>query len=124
MNILKKQIVGFLIAGVLANFVSFTFYIILYKKFNLSILISSIFDQCIGVFTNYLINSRFVFKKSLNFKMKAFYIIYYALAIYVVGKIIESFTLINIEYRIAWFLAIFIACISNFLFIKFIAFRN
>ena len=123
MNILKKQIVGFLIAGVLANFVSFTFYIILYKKFNLSILISSIFAQCLGVFTNYLINSRFVFKKSLNFKMKTFYVIYYALAIYV-GKFIESFISINIEYRIAWFLAIFINSFSNFLFIKFIAFRS
>ena len=61
MNILKKQIVGFLVAGALANFVSFTFYIIFYKKLNLSILISSIFAQCLGVFTNYLINSRFVF---------------------------------------------------------------
>lgn len=124
MNILKKQILGYIVAGITANFVSFIFYIILYKNLNFSILNSSIFAQCLGVFTNYLMNSRFVFKKRLNFKMKTFYGIYYALAIYIVGKFIESFISINIEYRIAWFLAIFIACVSNFLFIKFIAFRS
>ena len=56
MNILKKQIVGFLFAGCSANIISFIFYVLFYKIFNFSIIYSSIFGQCLGVLTNYSIN--------------------------------------------------------------------
>ena len=124
MNILRKQIKGFLIAGCFANLVSFVSYVVLYKSLNLSILISSIFAQILGVITNYGINSRFIFKKSLSIKKKFLYAIYYSSAIYFVGLFIKGLTSINIEYRIAWFLSIFVISVSNFIFVKYLAFKS
>ena len=124
MNILRKQIVGFLFAGCSANIVSFIIYVLFYKFFNFSIIFSSISGQCLGVLTNYSINSRIVFKKNLRIKKKFIYGIYYALSIYFVGLFIQALTYIEIEYRIAWFLAILTISILNFIFVKFIAFRN
>ena len=124
MNILRKQIKGFFIAGCFANFVSFASYVVFYKSLNLSILISSISAQILGVVTNYGINSRFIFKKSLSIKNKFFYAIYYSSAIYLVGLLIKALTSINIEYRIAWFLSIFLVSVANFIFVKYLAFKN
>ncbi len=124
MNILRKQILGFLFAGCSANVISFIVYIFFYKTFNFSIIVSSISGQCFGVLTNYAINSKIVFKKSLRLKKKILYCIYYALSIYFVGLFIKALTYIDIEYRIAWFIAIFIISILNFIFIKFLAFKN
>ena len=124
MNILKKQIVGFFFAGCTANVVSFIIYVFFYNKFNFSIVVSSIAGQCLGVLTNYAINSRIVFKKNLGLKKKFIYGIYYALTIYFVGLFIQALTYMGIEYRIAWFIAIFIISILNFIFVKFLAFKN
>ena len=124
MNILKKQIVGFIFAGCSANFISFIVYVLFYKIFNFSILTSSIFGQCLGVFTNYAINSRIVFKKNLGLRMKSIYCIYYALSIYFVGLCIKALIHMDIEYRISWLIAIFSISILNFIFVKFLAFKN
>ena len=124
MNTLKKQIVGFLFAGFSANVISFIFYVLFYKIFNFSIISSSIFGQCLGVFTNYAINSRIVFRKNLGLKMKTIYCIYYGLSIYFVGLFIEALINMGIEYRISWLMAIFSISILNFIFIKFLAFKN
>ena len=124
MNILKKQIMGFLFAGCSANFISFIFYVLSYKIFNFSILTSSIFGQCLGVLTNYAINSKIVFKKNLGLRMKSIYCIYYALSIYFVGLFIKALINMGIEYRISWLIAIFSISILNFIFVKFLAFKN
>ena len=124
MNILKKQIMGFLFAGCSANFISFIFYVLSYKIFNFSILTSSIFGQCLGVLTNYAINSKIVFKKNLGLRMKSIYCIYYVLSIYFVGLFIKALINMSIEYRISWLIAIFSISILNFIFVKFLAFKN
>ncbi len=124
MNILRKQIKGFFIAGCFANIISFASYVLFYKSLNLSILVSSISAQILGVATNYGINSRYIFKKSLSIKKKFFYAIYYSTAIYFVGLLIKALTSINIEYRVAWFLSIFFVSISNFIFVKYLAFKS
>ena len=124
MNILKKQIVGFIFAGCAANFISFFFYVLLYKIFNFSVITSSIVGQCLGVLTNYSINSRIVFRKNLGLKMKFIYCSYYALSIYFVGLFIEALIHMGIEYRISWLIAIFSISILNFIFVKFLAFKN
>ena len=99
MNIIRKQIVGFFFAGCSANVVSFIVYIFFYKTFNFSIMASSISGQCLGVLTNYAINSRIVFKKSLGLKKKFIYGSYYALSIYFVGLFIIIFSGIYIHFR-------------------------
>ena len=124
MNILRKQIKGFFIAGCLANIVSFISYVLFYKSFDFSILVSSISAQIIGVIANYTINSRFIFKKNLMLKMKFIYAIYYASAIYLVGFLTKTLTSLNFEYRIAWFLSIIFISSLNFIFVKYFAFKN
>ena len=124
MSTLKKQIVGFLFAGCSANIISFIFYVLFYKIFIFSIISSSIFGQCLGVLTNYSINSRIVFRKNLGLKMKFIYCSYYALSIYFVGLFIEALINMGIEYRISWLIAIFSISILNFIFVKFLAFKN
>ena len=124
MNILKKQILGFLFAGCSANAISFIFYVLFYKIFNFSIITSSISGQCLGVLTNYSINSRIVFKKNLGLRMKSVYCIYYGSSIYFVGLFIESLNNIGIEYRISWLIAIISISILNFFFVKFLAFKH
>lgn len=124
MNILRKQIVGFLFAGCSANIVSFIIYVFFYKTLNFSIVFASISGQFLGVLTNYAINSKIVFKKSLGLKKKFIYGSYYALSIYFVGLFIQVLTYKGFEYRVAWLLAIFIISILNFIFVKFLAFKN
>ena len=124
MNILKKQILGFLFAGCSANIISFIFYVLFYKIFNFSIMASSISGQCLGVLTNYGINSRIVFRKNLGLKMKLIYCSYYGSSIYLVGLFIEALIHRGVEYRIAWFMVIFSISILNFIFVKFLAFKN
>lgn len=124
MKLIKRELLGFLIAGCTANLTSFAFYSILYKSFNLSIFFASIIGQLLGVITNYIINSRLVFKKRLGLSRKILFITYYGIAIYLVGFLTESFTYMNIEYRVSWLISIIIATASNFLFVKFIAFKR
>ena len=124
MNIFKKQIVGFIFAGCSANIISFFIYVLFFKIFNISIITSSIIGQFLGVLTNYAINSRIVFRKKLGLRMKSFYCGYYALSIYFVGLFIEKLINIGIEYRISWLMAIFCVSILNFIFVKFLAFKN
>tara|TARA_B100001057_G_scaffold494000_1_gene589644 strand:- start:3524 stop:3925 length:402 start_codon:yes stop_codon:yes gene_type:complete len=121
---LFSQIIGFIIAGCTANFISFISYIYLFKVINFNIFASAILGQIFGVFTNYLVTSRFVFMKKLNFKMKSVFLIYYFTAIYLVGLLIEILNKNSIEYRLSWLIAVLIAMVCNFLFLKFIAYKR
>ena len=119
-----KQLIGFFIAGCLANFISLSFYIFAYKTANLSIFISSVGGQIFGLLCNYALNSRFVFKKRLNLLFKIIYLSYYLLAINVVGLAIEFIYNLGVNYIFSGFICIIIATISNFLFMKYFAFKN
>lgn len=121
---LFSQIVGFLISGGTANLVSFVSYISLFKIINLNIFISSVIGQILGVLTNYIITSRFVFMKKLVFKMKTVFLSYYLITIYIVGILIQTLNNNNIEYRLSWLLSILPAACCNFLFLKFIAYKR
>ncbi len=123
-NNFLKQIVGFFIAGCIANLVSFSTYFISYNFLNISIFSSSIFGQLLGLFSNYFVNSRFVFMKKLNLKFKALYLSYYLTAIFLVGKSIEYLEFLNFNYIYSWFICVIIAAILNFLFVKYFAFKK
>tara|TARA_B100000242_G_C42949580_1_gene440328 strand:+ start:282 stop:656 length:375 start_codon:yes stop_codon:yes gene_type:complete len=124
MSKIRKQILGFLFAGSSANLVSFLFYSLSFKVFNQSVFISSITGQSLGLLTNYLINSRVVFKKNLKVKKKFIFLSYYLTTIFLVGKFTNFLTNISIEYRLSWLIAVAIAAMCNFLFVKFIAFND
>tara|TARA_B100000212_G_scaffold297884_1_gene241833 strand:+ start:1041 stop:1433 length:393 start_codon:yes stop_codon:yes gene_type:complete len=124
MNRLKKQIKGFIIAGISANLVSFFIYVLLYKNINTNILFASIMGQIFGILTNYQINSKYVFNKKLKFRKKLLFLGYYISTIYIVGIFIKNLVYFNIEYRFAWLIAIFIISFFNFIFVKFIAFKD
>ena len=119
-----KQLIGFFISGCLANFISLSFYIFAYKVVSLSLFISSVGGQLLGLFSNYAFNSRFVFKKRLNQIYKLIYFGYYLLAINIVGISIDFIYNLGINYIFSWFICISLATISNFLFIKYFAFKN
>ena len=123
-NELNREIFGFFIAGIVANLVSFITYIVLIKYFLNSILTSAILGQIFGVISNYVINSRFVFKKRLNPIKKFFYLTYYLSAIYLVGKLIEIITNFGFDYRLSWLIGVVSATFFNFIFLKLIAFKR
>ena len=127
-NINKKklyiEIFGFLIAGIIANLVSFLTYIVLIKYFLNSILTSAILGQIFGVISNYIINSRFVFKKRINSTKKILFLTYYLSAIYIVGKFIEIITNYGLDYRLSWLIGVLSATFFNFTFLKLIAFKR
>ena len=127
-NINKKklhtEIFGFLIAGIIANLISFLTYIVLIKYFLNSILISAILGQIFGVISNYIINSRFVFKKRINSTKKILFLTYYLSAIYIVGKFIEIITNYGLDYRLSWLIGVLSATFFNFTFLKLIAFKR
>ncbi len=119
-----KQLIGFFISGCLANLISLSFYIFAYKVVSLSLFISSVGGQLLGLFSNYAFNSRFVFKKRLNSKYKIIYLGYYLLAINIVGISLEFIYNLGINYIFSWFICIIFATISNFLFMKYLAFKD
>ena len=117
-----RQLFGFIIAGCLANILSLSIYIFAFKLIGLSLFISSISGQILGLFTNYIFNSRLVFKKRLKLKYKFLYFGYYFLTIYVVGISIEFIYSLGLDYIFSWFICTIVAAFSNFLFIKYFAF--
>ena len=119
-----RQLFGFVITGCLANILSLSFYIFAYKLIGLSLFISSISGQILGLSANYILNSRLVFKKRLRLKYKFLYFSYYFLAIYIVGISIEFIYGLGFDYIFSWFICTIFAAFSNFLFIKYFAFSN
>ena len=121
---LSKEIIGFFIAGITSNLISFLTYIILANYFLKSIFLGAIIGQVFGVLTNYLVNSRFVFMKRLTLNKKFMFFAYYFSAIYIVGIMIEKISSYGFEYRISWLICIAIATFFNFIFLKFFAFKK
>ena len=122
-NNLNEQIIKFLCVGLISNFISFLTYIILINIMKISIFFSAISGQIFGVISNYFLNSRFVFRKKLDFQFKMVFLIYYLSAIYLVGKLIEVISNI-LDYRISWLLCVVVASIFNFIFLKFVTFKR
>lgn len=121
---LPRQFIGFLYAAIVSNIVNFVSYLLLFKYLFSSIAASAIIGQFLGLLTNYLINSRLVFKKRLNKINKTLYFIYYIGAILFVGKSIEIIAKFGIDYRVSWLICVFFISICNFTFLKFFAFKR
>ena len=77
-----------------------------------------------GVISNYIFNSRLVFKKKLKSRKKVIYLTYYLSTIYIVGKFIEIITNYGLDYRLSWLICVLSAAFLNFIFLKLIAFKG
>tara|TARA_Y100001968_G_C19410584_1_gene746073 strand:+ start:1048 stop:1260 length:213 start_codon:yes stop_codon:yes gene_type:complete len=69
-------------------------------------------------------NSRLSFKKKINSIEKSLYSGYYFSTIIIVSIAIEMLTQRGWEYRIAWLVCVVTASISNFIFMKYVIFKN
>ena len=90
MKIVKREIYGFLFAGCCANLISFLTYSIFFKILNISIIYSASIGQIFGLITNYFLIAEYHLGKNLLIPKKLIFIFYYFLAIFCVGKFIES----------------------------------
>ena len=128
LNFLRKeiirQLIGFFIVGVFSNFISFSFYLIIFNFINSSIIISSILGQIFGFISNYFFNSRMVFAKKVNLNKKIFYFGYYFFMIMIFGFSTEFLTIHYFDYRLSWLLCVIFISMLNFIFLKFFTFRN
>ena len=118
------QAFGFLLAGIIANIISLSVYIISFKSLNIALIYSSIFGQLFGLSFSYFLNSRFVFKRKIKLNLKISFFLYYFLSIYLAGFYVQYFSNKGLNYILSWFICTLIAASSNFLFNKFIIFKN
>jgi len=122
----KIQISKFLIVGVFSSILNFLVFKLIYI-FTANINLSSIFGYCTGLINSFIFSSKWVFSNNRYIRLdKAF--IMFAL-IYALGGIEMTIT-INVLYKlsanhiIAWLFGACLAAISNFLFSKYLIFKD
>ena len=122
----KIQISKFIIVGIVSSILNFLVFKSIYI-FTSNINLSSILGYCIGLLNSFLFSSKWVFSNNRFIRLdKAF--IKFAL-IYALGGIEMTMT-INVLYMlstnhiIAWLFGACLAAINNFLFSKYLIFKN
>ena len=122
----KVQISKFLIVGVLSSIFNFLVYKSTYI-FTANINLASVLGYCIGLLNSFLFSSKWVFSnKAYNRLDKAFLMF---VLIYLIGGF-EMTIIIDVLYKagtnhiIAWLCGAFVAAINNFLFSKYLIFKN
>ena len=122
----KIQISRFIVIGIsssILNFLVYKFTYILTSNINLS----SIFGYCIGLVNSFLFSSRWVFASKRYIKLDKRFLMF--TLIYILGGIEMSIT-INVLYEmisnhiIAWICGASFAAINNFLFSKYLIFKD
>ena len=122
----KIQISKFLIVGVFSSILNFLVFKLIYI-FTSNINLSSIFGYCIGLINSFLFSSKWVFSYNRCIRLDKAFIIF--ALIYALGGI-EMTVTINVLYMlsanhiIAWLCGACLAAISNFLFSKYLIFKN
>tara|TARA_B100000989_G_scaffold294749_1_gene274436 strand:+ start:6729 stop:7103 length:375 start_codon:yes stop_codon:yes gene_type:complete len=119
----RKYITGFLLSGIIANFISsFLFYIQSYIL-EISPFFSAIIAQLFALICSYLFNSRITFDKKLSNYGKLCYFSYYLITIYTVAFAIANLTTIGIPKLLSWFICVLLAAICNYLVVKKLLFK-
>tara|TARA_B100000963_G_scaffold243069_1_gene212782 strand:- start:537 stop:929 length:393 start_codon:yes stop_codon:yes gene_type:complete len=122
----KIQISKFLIVGVFSSFLNFLVFKSIYI-FTSNINLSSVLGYCIGLLNSFLFSSRWVFSNNRYIRLDKAFVKF--VLIYVLGGIEMTIT-INLLYRlsanhiIAWFFGACLAAINNFLFSKYLIFKD
>ena len=122
----KIQISKFLIVGVISSILNFLVFKLVYI-FTSNINLSSILGYCIGLLNSFLFSSKWVFSNNRSIRLDQAFIIF--VLIYALGGLEMTIT-INILYMlsanhiIAWFFGACFAAINNFLFSKYLIFKD
>ena len=122
----KIQIFKFLIVGVFSSILNFLVYKSIYI-FTANINLSSVLGYCIGLLNSFLFSSKWVFSNNRCIRLDKAFIVF--VLIYALGGL-EMVTTINVLYKlsanhiIAWLCGACLAAINNFLFSKYLIFKN
>ena len=122
----NKQILRFIISGVIASSLNFFSYRALYLIFK-NILFASISGYCIGILVSFIFAKSWVFKISSSQPLvKSLYLF---CLIYILGGIEMSLVIVFLNrlienYKIAWFFGALIGSINNYLGSKYLSFKK
>jgi len=122
----KIQIFKFLIVGVFSSILNFLVYKSIYIS-TANINLASVVGYCIGLLNSFLFSSRWVFSNNRCIRLNKAFILF--VLVYALGGI-EMAIIINVLYKlianhiIAWLCGACIAAINNFLFSKYLIFKN
>jgi len=125
-NNYKIQIFRFLIVGVFSSVLNFLVYKSIYI-FTANINLSSVLGYCTGLLNSFLWSSKWVFSNNRCMRLDKAFIVF--VLIYALGGIEMTIT-INVLYKlsanhiIAWLCGACVAAINNFLFSKYLIFKN
>ena len=130
-NIYKKykEIINYLIAGVLTTIVSILSYILFKNICNIHYIISNILSWIIAVISAYIINSKYVFESNKKNKGKIREFISFV-SCRILSLIIETIAMylmvdiITINDDISKIIAQFIVLVLNYIFSKFLTFKK
>ena len=112
--------------GVFSSVLNFLVYKSIYI-FTANINLSSVLGYCIGLLNSFLLSSKWVFSNNRCIRLDRAFIMF--VSIYALGGL-EMAIIINVIYKlsanhiIAWFCGAFLAAINNFLFSKYLIFKN
>ena len=128
-NIYKKykEIINYLIAGVLTTIVSILSYVLFKNIFHIHYIISNIISWIIAVTFAYIINSKYVFESDKKNKIKEFLSF---VSCRILSLIIETIAMylmvdiITINDDISKIIAQFIVLVLNYIFSKFLTFKK
>ena len=112
--------------GVFSSVLNFSVYKLIYI-FTANINLSSALGYCIGLLNSFLFSSKWVFSSNRCIRLDKAFVVF--VLIYALGGL-EMATIINILYKlgtnhiISWFCGACVAAINNFLFSKYLIFKN
>ena len=115
-----------MIVGVFSSILNFLVFKSIYI-FTSNINLSSIFGYCIGLLNSFLFSSRWVFSKNRFIRLdKAFvlFVLVYALGGLEMTVTINVIYKLNTNHSIAWLFGALLAAINNFLFSKYLVFKD
>ena len=112
--------------GVFSSVLNFLVYKSIYI-FTANINLASVVGYCIGLLNSFLFSSKWVFSNNRCIRLDRAFILF--VSIYALGGL-EMAIIINLIYKlsenhiIAWLCGAFLAAINNFLFSKYLIFKN
>ena len=124
-----KEIINYLIAGILTTIVSILSYEILKNILNIHYIISNILSWIVAVIFAYIINRKYVFESNKQSKQKIKEFISFV-SCRILSLLIETLSmyimvdLIKLNSDIAKIIAQFIVLVLNYLFSKFLTFKK
>ena len=122
----KRQIIRFIISGLISTCINFLIYNLIYFIYN-NIIFASLFGYLTGLLTSFILAKIWVFRNNSQTKIiKSFFIFSF---IYFLGGLEMSLIIIFlnqflINYRFSWLCGTFFAALNNYLDSKYLLFKK